>query len=315
MIRTLVLSACLIPVLLSEIYGRPLPIDFNTGIVALKTNLESAYRDYSLNRLESADLYVTARLRLSALQDLLLKDRNNKDLPFLFGSCSLLVEAARLQLRERHLAGHAANLQSSLDSALTDLNAVHEHIIGMEKGRAASLKSDLEATREKAKQIELEAQQKMKQLQEESQQKIKQMREEAQRRFGELQGELIKVRRDARGTIISMSDILFGINQADVKGPLMTSLAKIAGILTVYKDFNITVEGHTDNQGPAEYNQKLSDRRAQNVRTYLSSQGIDSTRMAAVGYGLTRPVAENTTREGQQKNRRVDLVIHDPVSR
>jgi outer membrane protein OmpA-like peptidoglycan-associated protein len=109
-----------------------------------------------------------------------------------------------------------------------------------------------------------------------------------------------------------MSDILFDIGKATLTQNLKTNLAKIAGILFVYKEANVIVEGHTDNTGSEAFNQKLSEKRAENVMHYLVKQGIPLERLKAVGYGLTRPVADNATREGRQKNRRVDLVISEP---
>jgi OOP family OmpA-OmpF porin len=70
------------------------------------------------------------------------------------------------------------------------------------------------------------------------------------------------------------------------------------------------IEGHTDNVNTAEYNQKLSEARANSVRQYLINHfGIKASRLTAVGYGLTKPIASNNTEEGRQKNRRVQAVI------
>jgi outer membrane protein OmpA-like peptidoglycan-associated protein len=81
--------------------------------------------------------------------------------------------------------------------------------------------------------------------------------------------------------------------------------------LTVFKTSKVVVEGHTDNQGTAEYNQTLSEERALNVMEFLVEQGVAPERLTSMGYGFTKPVADNATREGRQKNRRVDLVIRD----
>ncbi len=109
-----------------------------------------------------------------------------------------------------------------------------------------------------------------------------------------------------------MSDILFDVGKATLTQDLKTNLAKIAGILTIYKDANVQVEGHTDNVGGEEYNQKLSEKRASNVMDFLVSPGgIAAARLTSVGYGFTKPLADNATKEGRQKNRRVDLVIMD----
>jgi hypothetical protein len=75
-----------------------------------------------------------------------------------------------------------------------------------------------------------------------------------------------------------------------------------------YPGLKIEIQGHTDNQGSADYNQDLSQRRAQTVKTYLVANGTDDSRLAAKGYGFSQPVASNDTKEGRAKNRRVELV-------
>ena len=139
--------------------------------------------------------------------------------------------------------------------------------------------------------------------------KNRKLREEAEQRFKSLESQLIKVRKDARGIIISMSDLLFGFDKADLTADLKTSLAKIAGILSVYTRCRVAVEGHTDNIGTEAYNKDLSTRRAKNVKDYLVAQSVAENRLSFAGYGFRRPVATNSTKEGRAKNRRVDLVV------
>ena len=110
-----------------------------------------------------------------------------------------------------------------------------------------------------------------------------------------------------------MSDILFDVDKASLKADLKTSLARVAGILTVYQELNVSVEGHTDNTGSEEHNLKLSEQRAKNVLDFLVDQGIDAGRLTSKGFGMSKPVADNATKEGRQKNRRVDLVTKDKV--
>ncbi|OWV06223.1 flagellar motor protein MotB [Fibrobacter sp. UWH3] len=135
--------------------------------------------------------------------------------------------------------------------------------------------------------------------------------QDAMNKLNELQSKLIQVSKDARGIILSMSDILFDVNKATLKSDLKTSLAKVAGILSVYQQFNVSIEGNTDNTGSEEHNMKLSQQRADNVMNFLVEQGIEAGRLTAKGLGMSMPIADNSTKEGRQKNRRVDLVIQD----
>ena len=83
-------------------------------------------------------------------------------------------------------------------------------------------------------------------------------------------------------------------------------------ILKRYPDLRVEVAGHTDSVGTAAYNQGLSERRAKAVYDYLTSNGIDSSRLAGpVGYGLTRPIDTNETKEGRARNRRTELNVQN----
>ncbi len=127
----------------------------------------------------------------------------------------------------------------------------------------------------------------------------------------QLEGKYAHIQKTARGTILSLADVLFNFDKATLKRDVEFNLVKVATILNQFSEMKIAVEGHTDNIGTAEYNLDLSQRRAQAVHDFLASQDVAPGRMTVAGYGLTRPVADNATDEGRQRNRRVDLVIQD----
>jgi outer membrane protein OmpA-like peptidoglycan-associated protein len=127
----------------------------------------------------------------------------------------------------------------------------------------------------------------------------------------QLEGKYAHIQKTARGTILSLADVLFDFDKATLKRDVEFNLVKVATILNQFSEMKIAVEGHTDNIGTAEYNLDLSQRRAQAVHDFLASQDVAPGRMTVAGYGLTRPVADNVTDEGRQRNRRVDLVIQD----
>ena len=124
---------------------------------------------------------------------------------------------------------------------------------------------------------------------------------------------ILETRREARGLIVNLSDVLFDFNQASLRPGAREKLSKLAGILLAYPGpYHMEVEGHTDAIGSQDYNQKLSEDRAQSVSNYLLKAGIASDRILAVrGFGKLRPVTTNDTPEGRQMNRRVEIVITD----
>jgi len=125
--------------------------------------------------------------------------------------------------------------------------------------------------------------------------------------------QILQTRETARGLIVNMSDVLFDTGKFTLKPGAREKLAKISGIILAHPGLTITVEGHTDSVGGDDYNMKLSEDRANAVRTYLVSQGLDSGIVTAQGFGKTRPVADNSTAAGRQQNRRVEMVVAGDV--
>ena len=103
--------------------------------------------------------------------------------------------------------------------------------------------------------------------------------------------------------------VYFDTNKSAVQGTSETTLNSMADILKEYPKSNVLVEGHTDNAGPDDYNMDLSQQRATSVSDYLISQGIAKSRLTTKWYGENQPVADNDTKEGKAKNRRVELAI------
>ncbi len=141
----------------------------------------------------------------------------------------------------------------------------------------------------------------------------KQDKEDLQQRLFTSISAILETRREARGLIVNLSDVLFDFNQASLKPGAREKLSKLAGILLAYPGtFHMEIEGHTDAIGSQDYNQKLSEDRARSVSSYLLSAGLTSERIVAVrGFGKLRPVTTNDTAEGRQMNRRVEIVIAD----
>lgn len=120
---------------------------------------------------------------------------------------------------------------------------------------------------------------------------------------------VLATRETARGLIVNMSDVVFATGSFQIKTEAQIKLARIAGILMTYPGLKVQVEGYTDNVGSAQFNQKLSDQRANAVMQFLISQGVTAGSITAKGYGEADPVASNSTAAGRAKNRRVQLVV------
>jgi outer membrane protein OmpA-like peptidoglycan-associated protein len=105
------------------------------------------------------------------------------------------------------------------------------------------------------------------------------------------------------------ADVLFDFDKADIRADAAHALAELAAVIRAYTGA-VRLEGHTDGKGAADYNQKLSERRAASVKQWLvEREQIPAARMTIQGFGKTKPVASNDTDAGRQKNRRVEVVI------
>lgn len=105
------------------------------------------------------------------------------------------------------------------------------------------------------------------------------------------------------------SAILFDTGKAELKAQSQKDLTDFSEVLKKYPQTDITVEGHTDSTGSKAVNEKLSDNRAQSVLGFLSSRGVDKSRMSGHGFADTQPVADNNTEDGRAQNRRVQIKI------
>ena len=139
-------------------------------------------------------------------------------------------------------------------------------------------------------------------------------RAEAEQRAAQAAADLARVatvKQEPRGMVITLSgSVLFASNKSELLPAAQTRLNDVANALSRQEPTaQIVVEGHTDSQGTAGYNQDLSQRRAQAVRDYLVARGIASDRVTAQGFGFTRPIADNQSAEGRANNRRVEIVV------
>jgi outer membrane protein OmpA-like peptidoglycan-associated protein len=138
-------------------------------------------------------------------------------------------------------------------------------------------------------------------------------REELRARLLQQFNLILETRDTARGLVVNMSDVLFDSGKFTLRPLAREKLAKISGIVLAYPSLNLAVEGNTDSVGTESFNQDLSEKRAEGVRSYLTQQGVPEASTTATGYGKTRPIASNDTPEGRQQNRRVELIVSGEV--
>jgi outer membrane protein OmpA-like peptidoglycan-associated protein len=125
--------------------------------------------------------------------------------------------------------------------------------------------------------------------------------------------DLLQARPADRGLVLTLGDVLFATGKADLVVGATGNLDRLVSFLNSYPDRTAIIEGYTDSVGSEAYNQGLSERRAGSVRSYLSSQGIGPLRLSSSGKGESDPVAGNDSAGGRQQNRRVEVIISNPI--
>ena len=135
------------------------------------------------------------------------------------------------------------------------------------------------------------------------------MMDKQERQLRQIQGVDVTRTADNELKVTVKNDVLFDYNSAGLRSASRTSLREMANVFEQYPNTTIAVEGFTDSTGSAAYNERLSERRAASVASYIESLGVRSARVDTIGYGESRPRATNSTASGRQLNRRVEIHI------
>ncbi len=181
--------------------------------------------------------------------------------------------------------------------------AQHEAEQARQEADAARAQASEQA--EKAQQSAAEANR----LREQAEQQREQLRAQLLQQFNAV----LPTRETTRGLVVNMQDVLFATAKYQLSQQAQLALARIAGIIVSHPGLNIHVEGYTDSTGTVNFNQKLSDQRADTVKNFLVSQGVNPDTVTSQGYGESYPVASNETSQGRQLNRRVELVVSGEI--
>jgi outer membrane protein OmpA-like peptidoglycan-associated protein len=222
---------------------------------------------------------------------------------------------ARAQAQEAQQNEEAARAQAEEQARQRSQAEQERHAAEQAKAEAEQARQQAEAARSAAVAQQAEAQAQAQQAQLTAQQaeqarlQTEQQAQQTRQRLLEQLNQVLQTRETARGLIVDMPDVLFDTGKHTLKPGARERLSKVAGILQAYPDLQVQVEGHTDNVGGVEFNQQLSERRAEGVRSYLVAQGVKPESIESRGAGMSEPVASNSTAQGRQLNRRVDLVV------
>ena len=219
---------------------------------------------------------------------------------------ALLAKQKELELAMEMAARNVAQKQAEDAARRAEEAEAKARMAEQQAGQLASEKMKAQSEAEQAKTSAEQAKAAVEQAQKE--------RDAARARMREALSLVVETRETARGLIVNLPDILFDFNKDQLKPEAREKLAKVCGILSVAGGYNLSIEGHTDSKGTDEYNQKLSERRAQNVSSYLSTCGLPQAHLTSRGFGKMQPIAPNETAEGRQQNRRVEIVISEAAT-
>ncbi len=216
---------------------------------------------------------------------------------------------AYLARQRVEIARETAQLQSARQ-AVEDAEVMRQQVLLQARER------ELEVARQQAQARQAELEEARRTAEE---RELAQLRERAERaeqleaQIAEL--EEMRPERTERGIVLTMPGVLFGFDESELQPGAERSLDQLAEILVENPDQRILVEGFTDSTGPADYNLRLSEERAEAVRDALVERGVEPQRIETRGYGEAYPVATNETAAGRQMNRRVEIVIAGAAER
>ena len=289
----------------------PLPVDEKTPIDVNEARNAVRIAKWAGAETYAPDSLKKAELDLQNAEDMLQsKKGNRKDIVTDAREAAQTAEDARLITVRKMQAEEQARNKQQAEEAQAQARAQ-----AAAAAQAQAQAEQAQRAREESEAAKRAADEQARQAQEAAQQ-AQVVASQAEREKTELRAKLqqqlntiLQTRDTARGLIMNMSDVLFDFGKFTLKPEAREKLAKLAGILLAYPGLNLEIDGYTDSIGSDEFNQTLSEQRANAVRDYLTSQGVSGNLVTAKGFGKTNPVASNDTAQGREQNRRVELVV------
>lgn len=294
------------------------PLDLYEAINAVQIAQAAGAEQYA------PDILGRAKQELSNAQDLDRKKSERKQQVTYARDAVQTAEDARLVTLRKKQAEERANLAADQKAKQEAASQQAEQAkLQADQARLAEQQAQLQAQQSAAQQAQAQAQAERAQAAQQSAeqqarlstQQAEQARAQAQQLREQIRQQLnaiLQTQETARGLVVNLSDVLFATGRYNLKQDAQLKLARVSGILLAHPDLKVQVEGYTDNVGSEGYNQKLSEQRADTVQQFVVSQGVAAGNVSAVGYGLTNPVAANTTAAGRAQNRRVEMVVSGP---
>jgi outer membrane protein OmpA-like peptidoglycan-associated protein len=253
------------------------------------------------------DIFMRAQQELTNAESMDNKKSNRKDeITYARGAVQDAEDARLVSIRKMKADDIAAQQEAARKAeeasrAQAEQAQLAAQAAATQQAQAEAQAADARAREAEAKAAAQAAQQQAAQAVDQTQQ----MREKLRAQLNSV----LQTQETARGLIVNMNDVLFDTGKYTLKPDAKEKLAKVSGILLAYPDLKLQVEGYTDNVGGEEYNQKLSQERANAVQQYLIANGVQQPNVTAEGYGMADPVADNSTAQGRAQNRRVQLVV------
>jgi outer membrane protein OmpA-like peptidoglycan-associated protein len=265
----------------------------------------------------AADTMATAKTALQNAQDLDTKKSNRKQTITFAREAVQSAEDARIitirKIKAEDEAAERKARQDAEENARQSQAAAEQQAAQRAQAEAAAQKAQAEQqeAEQRAQLARQQAELAKQQADQANQQALQatQQAEQVRERLRQQLNQVLQTTESARGLIMNMSDVLFDFNKFTLKPEAREKLARVSGILLAYPGLKVQVEGYTDNIGSDEYNQKLSEQRADGVRDYLVGASVPDGNVAAAGYGKNDPIADNSTSSGRAQNRRVQLVV------
>lgn len=303
-----------------EKMGNPLALSLDLKNVPLE--MYEARNSVEIAKSRSADKYAPeiftkAESSLKTAENSLARKANKKEIMSAARQTVQFSEDARALAVQRQEEERIANeREAAAAKAKADAEAKAAAEAAEAKRRAdeeAQRQAELAAAKEAQMKAEAEALKVKEEAAKAEAERVRKAAEQLRAQLLEQFNRILETRDTPRGLVVTMADVLFDTGKYNLRPAARERLARLSGIVLAHPGLMLQVEGYTDSTGSDEFNQKLSEQRAETTCSFLLEQGLSQDMVMAKGLGKTMPIADNSTPEGRQKNRRVEIIVSGEV--